>query len=134
MFHPLFNVSGRSCYSDAMNASSYMMLYGALVAVAGVIGAITSGSAISAVSGVIFGALAIAAGFGLRSRNMWARPLGFAVSGFLLLFFAMRIAQGQLFPALIVALLSLLALVVLARITPLALPSAAQKQAPDSSD
>lgn len=107
------------------------MLYGALVAVAGVIGAVTSGSAISAVSGVIFGALAIAAGFGLRRRNVWARPLGFAVSGFLLLFFAMRVAQGQLFPALIVALLSLIALVVLARVTPLALPSAEQKQAAD---
>lgn len=104
-----------------------MVLYGALVAVAGVIGAITSGSAISAVSGVIFGVLAIAAGFGLRRRAAWARPLGFAVSGFLLLFFAMRILQGHLFPALIVALLSLLALVVLARFTPLALPSAEQK-------
>ena len=104
-----------------------MVLYGALVAVAGVIGAVTSGSAISLVSGVIFGALAIVAGFGLRRRNAWARPLGFAVSGFLLLFFASRIAQGQLFPAIIVALLSLLALVVLFRITPLALPSAEQK-------
>lgn len=111
-----------------------MVLYGALVAVAGLIGAITAGSAISAVSGVIFGVLAIAAGFGLRRRAAWARPLGFAVSGFLLLFFAMRILQGQLFPALIVALLSLLALVVLARITPLALPNAERKQSPDSSD
>ena len=117
-----------------MNASSYMMLYGALVAVAGVIGAVTSGSAISAVSGVIFGALAIVAGFGLRRPTVWARPLGFAVSGFLLLFFAMRILQGQLFPALIVALLSLAALVMLARVTPLALLSAEQKQASDSSD
>ena len=104
-----------------------MVLYGALVAVAGVIGAITSGSAISLISGVIFGVLAIAAGFGLRRPNAWARPLGFAVSGFLLLFFAARIAQGQLFPALAVALLSLLALVVLARFNPLALPSAGQK-------
>ena len=110
-----------------MNTANLMVVYGALVAVAGVLGAITSGSAISAVSGVIFGALAIVAGFGLRRRTPWARPLGFAVSGFLLLFFAMRIAQGQLFPALIVALLSLLALVVLFKAAPLALPSAEQK-------
>ncbi len=118
-----------------MDASSYMLLYGALVAVAGVIGAITSGSAISAVSGVIFGALAIVAGFGLRrptARARWARPLGFAVSGFLLLFFASRMLQESLFPALIVALLSLLALVVLFRVTPSALPSTERKQAPDS--
>jgi len=59
-----------------------MMVYGALVAVAGVIGAVTSGSAISVVSGAIYDALAIAAGFGLRRRNVWSRPLGFAVSGF----------------------------------------------------
>ena len=98
-----------------MNAANLMVVYGALVAVAGVIGAVTSGSAISAISGVIFGALAMVAGLGLRRPSAWARPLGFAVSGFLLLFFAMRIAQGQLFPALIVALLSLLALVVLVR-------------------
>ena len=98
-----------------MNAANLMLVYGALVAVAGVLGAVTSGSAISAVSGVIFGALAMIAGLGLRRPSAWARPLGFAVSGFLLLFFAARIAQGQLFPALIVALLSLLALVVLVR-------------------
>lgn len=98
-----------------MNSANLMVVYGALVAVAGVIGAVTSGSAISAISGVIFGALAMVAGFGLRRRTAWARPLGFGVSAFLLLFFAMRVAQGQLFPASVVALLSLLALVVLAR-------------------
>jgi len=51
-----------------------------------------------------------------------------------LLFFAIRVAQGQLFSALIVALLSLIALAVLVRVIPLALPSAEQKQAADLND
>jgi uncharacterized membrane protein (UPF0136 family) len=90
-----------------------MIGYGALVAVFGVVGAITSGSVISAITGVIFGALAILSGTGMRSGARWGKLLGIAVSAFLTLFFFSRLVQGSVFPGVIVLVLSVVALVVL---------------------
>ncbi len=96
-----------------MTPSRYMMLYGTVVLIAGFIGAMTSSSLISLVTGGIFGSLAALSGYGLNTNQKWARPLGFAVSGFLAIFFMIRMIQGSPFPALAVAGLSMIAIAML---------------------
>jgi uncharacterized membrane protein (UPF0136 family) len=103
-------------YDARMNSStvsSVMIGYGALVALFGVIGAITSGSAISAITGVIFGALGILSGVAIRRGVGWGKLLGIAVTAFLTLFFFSRLVQGSVFPGVVVLILSALAFVVL---------------------
>ncbi len=94
----------------------YMMLYGVVVLIAGFIGLMTSGSLISLVTGGIFGSLAALSGYGLAQEAKWARPLGFAVSGFLAIFFMIRMIQGSPFPALAVAGLSMIAIAMLIQV------------------
>lgn len=89
------------------------MLYGVVVLIAGIIGMITSGSFVSLLTGGIFGSLAALSGYGLSQNSKWARPLGFAVSGFLALFFMMRMIQGSPFPALAIAGLSMISIAML---------------------
>lgn len=96
-----------------MTPSRYMMLYGTVVLIAGFIGAVTANSLISLVVGGIFGSLAALSGWGMQHQKKWARPLGFAVSGILAMFFMIRMIQGSPFPALAVAGLSMIAIAML---------------------
>jgi uncharacterized membrane protein (UPF0136 family) len=93
-----------------------MMSYGAFVLLGGIIGAVSSGSAISLISGGISGALAVLSGIGLQKGLSWARPLGFVVAGFLALFFLWRMINAfSAFPALATFGLSITALALLYR-------------------
>jgi uncharacterized membrane protein (UPF0136 family) len=93
-------------------AAIVMMVYGAFILVGGVMGA--AASLISLVTGVIFGGLAIASGWGLRGQQNWGFYLGAAVSLFLTLFFGSRFVQtGAIFPALVTLIFSLVAFIVL---------------------
>ncbi len=98
---------------NKMTPARYMMLYGVVVLIAGFIGLMTSGSLISLVTGGVFGSLAALSGYGLAQKAAWARPLGFGVSGFLAIFFMVRMIQGSPFPALAVAGLSMIAIAML---------------------
>jgi uncharacterized membrane protein (UPF0136 family) len=98
---------------NKITPSRYMMLYGTVVLIAGFIGAMTSGSLISLVTGGIFGSLAALSGYGLKTSEKWARPLGFTISGFLAIFFMIRMIQGSPFPALAVVGLSMIAIAML---------------------
>ena len=89
------------------------MLYGTVVLIAGFIGMVTTKSMISLVVGGIFGSLAALCGYGLQNDQKWARPLGFAVSSVLAIFFMIRMIQGSPFPALAVAGLSMIAIAML---------------------
>ena len=89
------------------------MLYGTVVLIAGFIGAVTAQSIISLVFGGVFGSLAALSGWGLQNEKKWARPLGFAVSAILAMFFMIRMIQGSPFPALAVAGLSMIAIAML---------------------
>jgi uncharacterized membrane protein (UPF0136 family) len=96
-----------------MTPARYMMLYGTVVLIAGFIGMVTSQSMISLVVGGIFGSLSALSGWGMQNQKTWARPLGFAVSGILAMFFMIRMIQGSPFPALAVAGLSMIAIAML---------------------
>ncbi len=99
-----------------MNTAKFMMAYGAFVMLGGVIGAVASGSMASLISGGISGALAFLAGWGLQQGSSWARPLGFAIAGFLALFFLWRMINAfTAFPALATFGLSIVALALLYR-------------------
>jgi uncharacterized membrane protein (UPF0136 family) len=87
-----------------------MTLYGAVVIVAGLIGFITSNSAVSLVSSGIFGIMALISGYGLEKKLSFAKPLGLATVSLLGLFFMWRTAQGSAFPALAIVGLSLIGL------------------------
>lgn len=91
----------------------YMMLYGVVVGITGLIGYMTAGSFISLLMGVVFGSLAALSGYGLQTNDPRARPLGFLVSAVLGIFFMIRVIQGSSFPALGVAGLSLIAIAML---------------------
>ena len=93
-------------------AAMVMMVYGAFILVGGIIGA--AASVISLVTGVIFGGLAVASGWGLRGQQNWGFYLGAAVSLLLTLFFGSRFAQtGAIFPALVTLIFSLVVFIVL---------------------
>jgi uncharacterized membrane protein (UPF0136 family) len=91
----------------------YMTLYGVVVGIAGIIGFVTSGSAVSLVSSGVFAALSLLAGFGLGRGLAWARPLGLFTVSALGLFFMTRVVQGSPFPALAIVGLSLISLAML---------------------
>ena len=93
-------------------AAMVMMVYGAFILVGGIIGA--AASVISLVTGVIFGGLAVASGWGLRGQQNWGFYLGASVSLLLTLFFGSRFVQtGAIFPALVPLIFSLVAFIVL---------------------
>jgi uncharacterized membrane protein (UPF0136 family) len=99
-----------------MNTAKFMMAYGAFVILGGVIGFVASGSAVSLISGGVSGVLAFVSGLGLQKGSSWARPLGFAIAGFLALFFLWRMINAfTAFPALATFGLSIVALALLYR-------------------
>jgi uncharacterized membrane protein (UPF0136 family) len=96
----------------------YMTTYGVVVIVAGLIGFVTSNSAVSLISSGIFGMMALVSGYGLGKKLPFARPLGLLTVSLLGLFFMWRVVQGSPFPALAIVGLSLVGLAFLLDKTP----------------
>jgi uncharacterized membrane protein (UPF0136 family) len=95
-----------------VNTSLILFVWGAIVALIGIFGYVTKHSAASLVAGVVAGALLIAAGMLLKSGKDFGFWLGVVVTVLLLGRFApVYFKSGDIWPAGVMALLSLLALV-----------------------
>lgn len=97
-----------------MNPSVVLFVWGAVVALIGASGYATSKSIVSLIAGVVAGALLLAAGALLKSGKDSGFWLGVGVTVLLLMRFAPAYFKTQdIWPAGVMALLSVLALVAL---------------------
>lgn len=90
------------------NTTLMTLIFGALVALGGIMGFAKSGSLPSLWAGVISGLALIAASFGIKKRKPWGYPLALILGCLLLALFILRfIKTHAFFPAGGMALLSL---------------------------
>ena len=100
-----------------MNPSLIAWIYGAIVAVVGVLGYVRAGSKVSAIAGLAAGAVLIALGVAMQRGQRWGLPAAVIVTILLLGNFAsryFRVQPREFWPNGVMAAVSLAALAALA--------------------
>jgi uncharacterized membrane protein (UPF0136 family) len=94
---------------------SLVLIYGLLTLVGGLIGHIKTASTASLISGIIFGSLLLASGWGMIQKKGWGQWSALVLAFVLDAFFTYRFAKTlKFFPAGFMSLVSLIMVIVLA--------------------
>ena len=97
-------------------ASYYILIFGILMIVGGIMGFVKSRSKASILSGSIFGLLLMACGYFMMNGNLRASQFAFGLSVVLILIFVQRFKASKKFmPAGLMLILSVLAVSILGK-------------------